>query len=157
MTGWRIGYIGAHPDIAAACEKIQGQFTSGTNSIAQHAAVTALGEDLSETHKMRDTFLARRDLVLKRLSSIDGLETNIPEGAFYVFPKVTSYFGKSFENFKINNASDLAMYILNSVYVATVDGAAFGAPDYLRISYAASTQNLETACERIETALLKLN
>jgi len=156
MTGWRIGYIGAHPDIAAACEKIQGQFTSGTNSIAQHAAVTALGADLTETYKMRDTFLERRDLVLKRLSTIQGLEVNVPEGAFYVFPKVSSYFGKSFEAYKINNASDLAMYILNTVYVATVDGGAFGAPNYLRISYAASTNDLEKAFERIELALSKL-
>lgn len=156
MTGWRIGYIGAHPDIAAACEKIQGQFTSGTNSIAQHAAVTALGPDLTETYKMRDTFLQRRDLVLKRLSAIEGLEVNVPEGAFYVFPKVSSYFGKSFESYKINDATDLAMYILNTVYVATVDGGAFGSPNHLRISYAASTKDLETACDRIELALSKL-
>lgn len=156
MTGWRLGYLAAHEDIAFACEKIQGQFTSGANAMTQKAAVTALTSSLEETYKMRNIFKERRELMLKQLSSIEDLKVNKPEGAFYVFPDVSSFFGKSFKDTKINNASDLCFYLLHEAYVTTVSGAAFGAPNYIRISYAASSEDLEIACSRIKIALNKL-
>jgi aspartate aminotransferase len=156
MTGWRLGYLAAHPDIAFACEKIQGQFTSGANAMTQKAAVTALGDDLTETYVMRDAFLKRRALMLEELGKIDGLIINEPEGAFYVYPDVSAYFGKSFEGKRIENATDLCFYLLNHAYVTMVSGAAFGTPNYVRISYAASIDDLTEACKRIKNALEEL-
>ncbi len=156
MTGWRIGYIGAHKDIAFACEKLQGQFTSGTNSIAQEAAITALNGNLEPTYYMRDKFLVRRNLLINQLSKVKGIKINVPPGAFYVFPDISYFFGKKHLSYQINNAADLAMYLLNFANVTTVDGQAFGAPNYLRISYAASLTDLKTACKNIKNALNQL-
>ena len=138
MTGWRVGYIGAPEFIASACKKIQGQITSATCSIAQKATEAAVLEDPSCTKEMQSAFLRRRDLIISKLQEIDGLKLSIPQGAFYVFPDISSYFGKSFNNTKINNANDLCIYLLNEANVATVTGEAFGSPKCIRISYAAA-------------------
>ena len=156
MTGWRIGYIAAHKDIAAACEKLQGQFTSGTNSIAQWASVAALGDNLSPTQMMCERFNARRDLVLELSKEIPGFKTFVPDGAFYLFPDVTAYFGKSFQYTKINNAEDLSMYLLNKAHVAVVHGSAFGSPECIRISFATSEDLLIEAFKRMKIALANL-
>ena len=156
MTGWRIGYIGASKWIAAACDKIQGQFTSGTCSIAQKAAKAAVTANPGVTREMKEAFLRRRDLVLEKLSEIDGLKLNEPKGAFYVFPDVSSYFGKSHHNEVIENATDLSMYLLNEASVALVTGEAFGANDCIRISYATSDNLLLESIDRIKKALSKL-
>ncbi|MFT4753385.1 MAG: aspartate aminotransferase [Salibacteraceae bacterium] len=156
MTGWRLGYIGAPEWIVKAAAKIQGQFTSGANTIAQKAAKAAVLADPSVTLEMQSTFLRRRDLVLKELGKIDGLKLNIPQGAFYVFPDVSSYFGKSHENYDIKNASDLCLYLLNEALVALVTGEAFGNPNSVRLSYAASDEQLVEATNRIKVALDKL-
>lgn len=156
MTGWRIGYIGAPIHIAAACEKIQGQFTSGTNSVAQRAAIAALNEPLTATYQMRDTFLKRRNLVVEMMKNIPGFKCNVPEGAFYVFPEVNSYFGMSDGTNVIKNATDLSMYILEHAHVTTVTGEAFGSDNNLRISYAAAEADLKIAFASIEKALSKL-
>ena len=157
MTGWRLGYIGAPEWIAKACTKIQGQFTSGASSISQRAAIAAVNADPSVTHNMREAFRSRRQLVLTELNKIPGVKTNVPEGAFYVFPDISFFFGKSDGDFVVNNADDLSLYILNKVNVALVTGAAFGAPRCLRISYAASEDELRKALKRIEKALLLLS
>jgi aspartate aminotransferase len=157
MTGWRLGYIGAPVWIANACTKIQGQFTSGASSISQRAAIAAVSADPSVTHEMREAFRSRRELVLTELNKIHGVKTNVPEGAFYVFPDISFFFGKSDGEFTINNADDLSLYILNKVNVALVTGDAFGAPKCLRISYAASEQELKKALQRIEKALSLLS
>lgn len=156
MTGWRLGYIAAPVAIAKACEKLQGQFTSGTSSISQRAAIAALTQTLEPTHQMRDTFLKRRDLVLGMMKDIEGLECNVPEGAFYVFPDVSSFFGKSDGKTTIENATDFSMYILEHAHVTTVTGEAFGSANYIRISYAASEANLIEAFDRIKKALAQL-
>lgn len=156
MTGWRIGYIGAPLEIAAACTKLQGQFTSGTSSISQRAAKAAVEADPSQIKFMVDAFHKRRDLVLEKLGEIEGLKLNVPEGAFYVFPDVTSYFGKSFGNHTINSATDLSMYLLDEALVALVTGEAFGAPNCIRLSYAASEEVLLEAIKRLKSALDKL-
>lgn len=156
MTGWRIGYIGAPLAIAKACTKIQGQFTSGTCSIAQKAAVEAISGDQGPSHKMRETFLQRRGLILDLLSEIPGLETNTPPGAFYVFPNVSAYFGKTADGETIKDADDLSMYLLKKAHVSTVSGAAFGSPNCIRISYATSNDMIEQAVARIKEALAKL-
>jgi aspartate aminotransferase len=156
MTGWRIGYIAAHKDIAAACEKLQGQFTSGTNSIAQWASVAALGDNLSPTQMMCERFKARRDLVLELSKEIPGFKTFVPDGAFYLFPDVTAYFSKSFQDSKINNAEDLSMYLLNKAHVAVVHGSAFGSPECIRISFATSEDLLKEAFNRMKIALANL-
>jgi aspartate aminotransferase len=158
MTGWRIGYIAAPKSIAQACDKLQGQFTSGASSIAQKAAQEAIAgdPDTTELRTMKKAFLERRDLMLQMLSEIPGLKLNHPDGAFYIFPDISSYFGKSDGPVKINNANDLCMYILNTVYVATVPGDAFGDPNCMRFSYATSKENLIEAVKRIKTALAKL-
>jgi aspartate aminotransferase len=153
MTGWRIGYMGAPDWIAKACNKIQGQFTSGASTISQKAAVAALKADPSVIHEMKEIFLKRRDLLLDLLKEIEGLQTNVPQGAFYVFPDVSSYFGKSHGNDSINNANDLCLYLLNQAHVALVPGEAFGTPGYIRISYACSEEQLKEAAKRIKTAL----
>lgn len=156
MTGWRVGYIGAAKWIAAACDKIQGQVTSGTCSIAQKAALAGINGDLSAAEEMTKAYLRRRNLVLDLLKEIPGVKANIPQGAFYAFPDVSFYLGKSFNGTKINTAGDLAMFILNEAYVSTVGGDAFGAPSNLRISFAASDDNLKEAMKRIKECLAKL-
>ena len=153
MTGWRIGYIGAPEWIAKACTKMQGQITSGANCIAQRATIAALNAPVSEINYMVKEFHKRRDMILKLLGEIEGFKLNVPKGAFYVFPDVSAFFGKTLNGTKINNASDLALYILEEANVATVTGEAFGAPNCLRISYAASEENIRTAIARIKKAL----
>jgi len=157
MTGWRIGYIGAPKWIVDGCIKMQGQFTSGTCSIAQKAAQAALEADASIVDSMRKAFKERRDLVLSLMNEIPGLKLNEPKGAFYVFPDVTNFFGKSDGETTINNASDLSMFLLNKALVALVSGDAFGNPDCVRLSYAASEETLREAIKRIKTALATLN
>lgn len=156
MTGWRLGYIAAHPDIAKACEKVQGQFTSGTNSITQKAAVTALTSDLRPTLEMVDEFRKRRTRVLEIVKDIPGLICPEPEGAFYVFPDVSSYFGKSDGETTINNAGDFSMYLLNKAHVSSVMGDAFGEPQCVRFSFANSMKNIEEGWNRIKVALSRL-
>lgn len=156
MTGYRIGYMGAPLWIAQACTKLQGQFTSGASSIAQRAAKAAVEADPSEVEFMREKFEERRVLFGKLLSEIDGVEINKPQGAFYMFPKISSFFGKSFDETTIRNSDDLAEYILSEGHVATVSGAAFGSPECLRLSYAASEADLEEAAKRLKAALNKL-
>lgn len=157
MTGWRIGYLGAPKWIADACVKMQGQFTSGTCSIAQKAAQAALQADPSVTSEMLATFEKRRALVISKMKEIPGLKLNFPKGAFYVFPDVTSYFGKTDGETVINNATDLTMYILNKGLVALVTGEAFGDPNCIRLSYAASDDVLIEAINRIKTTLALLH
>lgn len=157
MTGWRLGYIGASKEIAAACTKIQGQFTSGTSSITQKASIAALKADPAVLKDMLNAFHKRRDLVLGLLNDIEGVKTNVPEGAFYVFPDVSYFYGKSFGGTKVNDANDLAMYLLNEALVAIVTGEAFGDENCIRISYAASEETLVEAMNRIRTALEKLS
>ena len=156
MTGWRLGYIAAHVDIAKACEKIQGQFTSGTNAVTQRAAITALDSSLQPTYEMTKQFKARKQRVLELLKELPPLKCTEPEGAFYVFPEVKSYFGKKAGSQIITNAGDLCMYLLNEAHVSTVAGDAFGAPDYLRISFANSMQNIEEGFKRIKKGLENL-
>lgn len=156
MTGWRIGYIGAPKWIADACTKIQGQFTSGTSSISQKAAEAALLADPSVTNEMKKAFLERRNLVLSLLAKIEGFKLNQPEGAFYVFPEISSFFGKSYNNTIINNSQDLCMFLLNEANVALVSGEAFGAEGYIRISYATSNDILVESIKRIEKAVALL-
>ena len=156
MTGYRLGYIAADPAIAKGCEKIQGQFTSGANSITQRAAITALTTDLRPSLEMTKEFERRKKRVMQLLSEIPGWECAEPDGAFYVFPKVDSYFGKSDGQTAIENADDLCMYLLNTANVSTVTGRAFGTPDCIRLSFANSMEKIETAYERIKAALLKL-
>lgn len=153
MTGWRIGYIGAPEKIARACNKMQGQITSGANCIAQRAVITALNADPSTVKYMIDEFKVRRDLVLDLLSDIEGFKTNVPEGAFYVFPNISYYYGKTLRGKTINNASDFSMYLLEEALVATVDGESFGNPDCIRISYAASQEQIIEAMKRIKEAV----
>jgi aspartate aminotransferase len=153
MTGWRIGYIGAPEFIAKACTKIQGQVTSGANSIAQRATITAVDADPSVLKHMVDAFHSRRDLVVGLLKEIPGVKINVPEGAFYVFPDVSSFFGKTLKGTLINNAMDLSMYLLAEANVATVTGDAFGNPNCIRFSYATSEAILKEALKRIKAAL----
>ncbi|MGB5362380.1 MAG: pyridoxal phosphate-dependent aminotransferase [Aureibaculum sp.] len=153
MTGWRIGYMGAPAWIAKACTKMQGQVTSGANCIAQRATITALDAPVSKIQYMVDEFYSRRNLVLKLLKDIKGIVTNEPKGAFYVFPDVSSYFGKTIDGIRIDNASDFSMFLLEKANVATVTGDAFGAPNCIRLSYAASTEELKEAFKRIKNAL----
>jgi aspartate aminotransferase len=153
MTGWRIGYIGAPAWIAKACNKLQGQVTSGANAIAQRAVITALEAPVSKIDYMIEAFHQRRDLVLKLLGAIPGFKLNIPEGAFYVFPDISEYFGKTLRGKTINNASDFSLYLLEEAGVATVTGEAFGDSNCIRISYAASEDSLKEAIRRISEAL----
>lgn len=153
MTGWRIGYIGAPEFIAKACTKMQGQVTSGANSIAQRATITAVDADPSVLKDMVKAFHSRRDLVVGLLKEIPGVKINVPEGAFYVFPDVSSFFGKTLNGVEIKNADDLSMYLLEHANVATVTGDAFGNPDCIRFSYATSEDILTEALRRIKEAL----
>jgi len=150
MTGWRLGYIAAPQFVAKACAKIQGQVTSGATAFGQKAAATALLSEPTAPHAMRDTFLKRRDMMLSELRKIEGLKVNTPQGAFYIFPDCSAFYGKSYNGIKIDNSSDLAIAILQEVHVALVAGAAFGAPNCFRISYAASDETLMEACRRLQ-------
>jgi len=156
MTGWRLGYIAADATIAKACEKLQGQFTSGTNSITQKAAVAALTGDLRPSMEMTEEFTRRRKRTLELVNAIPGFKCFEPEGAFYVFPDVSYYYGKSANGETINNAADLSMYILNNAHVSSVMGDAFGEPNCVRFSFANSMQNIERAWGRIAKALALL-
>jgi len=156
MTGWRIGYMAAPEWIIKGCNKLQGQYTSGPCSVSQKAAEAAYTLDQGCVEDMRLAFERRRNLVVKLAKEIDGLEVNVPEGAFYLFPKCSSFFGKRTDGYVINNATDLAMYLLEVGHVATVSGDAFGDPECIRFSYATSDDNLREAMKRIKEALEKL-
>lgn len=156
MTGWRLGYMGAPKFIADACSKIQGQVTSGASSFGQKAGAIALTSDLGPTEAMREAFRERRDIVLSLLEEIPGIKTNHPDGAFYIFPDISAFFGKSDGTTTIHNADDFCDYIMNTVYVALVSGAAFGDPNCFRLSYAASEAQLREAVRRMKEALGKL-
>jgi aspartate aminotransferase len=153
MTGWRIGYMGGPEFIAKACTKIQGQVTSGANSIAQRATITAVDADPSVLNEMVAAFKSRRDLVVGLLQDIPGIKINVPEGAFYVFPDVSSFFGKTLKGTFIKDANDFSMYLLSEANVATVTGDAFGNPDCIRFSYATSEDLLTEALRRIKAAV----
>ncbi|MFD2551915.1 pyridoxal phosphate-dependent aminotransferase [Bizionia sediminis] len=153
MTGWRIGYIGAPESIARACNKLQGQVTSGANSIAQRAVITALNEPPSRVKFMIDEFHIRRDLVLTLLDDVPGFVNNTPEGAFYVFPNISAFFGKTLKGTTINNATDFSLFLLEHALVATVTGDAFGDPNCIRLSYAASQAQITEAIKRIKAAV----
>jgi len=156
MTGWRIGFVAAPLWLAKACNKLQGQYTSGPSSIAQKASVAAFAGPQDCVEEMRKAFERRRNLVVELAKEIPGFEVNIPQGAFYLFPKVSSFFGKSDGERTINDAVDLAMYLLEVGHVATVGGKAFGAPEYLRFSYATSDENIVEAMRRIKETLARL-
>jgi aspartate aminotransferase len=157
MTGWRLGYMASSVELAKACDKIQGQFTSATSSISQRAAITALDGSLVPTLEMRDEYKRRRDLVYNLLQEIPGLKTNLPDGAFYFFPDISYFFGKKHENGVINSAEDLCMYLLHDAHVSLVTGAAFGSPNNIRFSYASSEDVLREGMKRIKESLAKLN
>ena len=157
MTGWRLGYIGAPTWIAAACTKIQGQFTSAPSSITQAASAAALEADPSVVSDMVDAFRRRRALMVEGLSQVPGFKVNQPMGAFYVFPDVSALFGKSFQDTTLKNADDVALYLLEEAKVASVSGAAFGTPECIRLSYAASDDVLAEAVRRIERACRQLS
>jgi aspartate aminotransferase len=159
MTGWRIGYIGAPLEIAKACDKLQGQVTSATCSIAQRAAIKAMEmnpETSEDIISMRNKFKERRDLMYKLLQEIPGIKTRLPQGAFYFFPEINSYFGKKYDKYTINDSNDLTMYLLYEANVALVPGAAFGDDNCIRFSYATSNELLIEAMNRIKNALEKL-
>ena len=156
MTGWRIGFIAAPLWIAKACNKLQGQYTSGASSIAQKAAAAAFAGDQSCVEEMRRAFERRRDLVVRLAREIPGLKVNNPDGAFYLFPEVSYYLGKADGDRFIKTSSELAMYILEVGHVATVAGDAFGAPNYLRLSYATSEENITEALRRMKEVLARL-
>ncbi len=156
MTGWRLGYLAAPLEIAKACDKIQGQFTSGTNAITQRAAIAALNGDMQPTYDMLSAFAKRRKRVMELLSDLPFIECSEPDGAFYVFPMVSHYFGKSDGDETIANADDLCMYLLNKAHVSTVTGKAFGEPNCIRISFANSMENIEKGFAKIKSALAKL-
>ncbi|GAB1449679.1 MAG: pyridoxal phosphate-dependent aminotransferase [Bacteroidia bacterium] len=154
MTGWRLGYLGAPKEIAIACEKIQGQYTSATSGISQKAAVAALTGDLGPSHEMVKAFARRKEIMLEGLSAISGLKLNNPDGAFYFFPDISHFLGKlTPEGKRIETATDLCMYLLHSVYVSTVTGEAFGANNCIRLSYATSDELLKEACVRLKKGL----
>lgn len=156
MTGWRLGYIAAHEEVAKACEKIQGQVTSGANAVTQRATITALTGDMKPTEMMVAEFAKRRKKVLELVASIPGMDCSEPQGAFYIFPRVSAFFGKSDGEDIIENADDLCMYLLNKAHVSTVTGKAFGAPGCIRLSFANSMENIEKAFVKIKAALEKL-
>jgi len=156
MTGWRIGFIAAAEWIVKGCNKLQGQYTSGPCSVSQIASVEAYVGSQEPVAEMQKAFQRRRDLIVKLTKEIPGLEVNIPEGAFYLFPKCSSFYGKSYNGQTINNSDELAMYLLTEAHVATVGGASFGAPDCFRMSYATSDENIIEAIKRIKEALAKL-
>jgi aspartate aminotransferase len=157
MTGYRLGYIAANTDVVKACEKLQGQYTSGTNAVTQRGAIVALTGDMQPSIDMNVEFGKRRQRMLERINSIPGLEIAAPDGAFYVFPVVKSYFGKKVGEEVIKDADDLCMYLLNTAHVSTVTGRAFGEPDCIRISFANSMEKIESAMDRISAAMAKLS
>lgn len=157
MTGWRLGYMAANAHIVKACEKLQGQFTSGTNSITQRAAITALTGTMEPTHKMVQEFERRRKRVIELMQEIDGFKYAEPDGAFYVFPDVSHYFGRRCDGQEVNDANDLSMYLLNTAHVSTVSGSGFGDDRSLRISFANHIDNIEKGFTRIKSALEKLH
>jgi aspartate aminotransferase len=157
MTGYRLGYIAAHPDVIKACEKLQGQYTSGTNAVTQRGAIAALTGDLEPSIEMNKEFGRRRERMLGLLKAIPGIQIAEPDGAFYVFPVVTAYFGKKNGEELIKDADDLCMYLLNTAHVSTVTGRAFGEPTCIRISFANSMQKIEDAMARITAALANLS
>lgn len=156
MTGWRLGYLAAAKPIAAACDKLQSQITSATCSIAQRAALAALTSDMTPTYEMREAFRKRRDLVYNLIKNMEGLKVNLPEGAFYFFPDVSYFFGKSYEGKAINNSSDLSLLLLSEAHVSTVSGDSFGDPNSIRFSYATSEDKLIEAVRRISAFLEKV-
>lgn len=156
MTGWRLGYIAANAAVAKAAEKVQGQFTSGTNAIAQRAAIVALTSELTATEEMVKAFAERRTKLLSIVKNIDGFVCNQPDGAFYIFPRIDSYFGKSYNGNTINSAEDMAMYLLNEAHVSSVTGKAFGEENCIRFSFANNMKNIEEGFKRIKAALAKL-
>jgi aspartate aminotransferase len=156
MTGWRIGYSASSKELAAAMDKLQGQVTSGTSSITQRAALAAYEGGLESVYKMREEFKKRRDLVYSLLKDIDGVKVNLPDGAFYFFPDISSFFGKSYNGKTINDSDELAIYILEEAHVATVGGDSFGDKRSIRLSYAAAEDKLTEAVKRIKAALGKL-
>jgi aspartate aminotransferase len=156
MTGWRLGYIAATSEIAKACEKMQGQFTSGANTIAQKAAVAALTTDLRPTQEMVKEFARRRKKVMELVKDIPGMNCSVPDGAFYIFPDISYYFGKTDGQTKINNANDFCMYLLNTAHVSSVMGDAFGEPKCVRFSFANSMEKIEEGFKRIKAVLGKL-
>lgn len=157
MTGYRLGYIAANTEVVKACEKLQGQFTSGANAVTQRAAITALTEDITPSLEMNEEFTRRRARMLQLLSEIPGMECVAPDGAFYVFPIVKAYFGTTDGINEIKDADDLCMYLLNNAHVSTVTGRAFGEPNNVRISFANSMEKIEMAMDRVKTALAKLH
>jgi aspartate aminotransferase len=156
MTGWRIGYVAAPEWIASACSRLQGQYTSGTSTISQKAALAAMTGPLDDTYKMVEAFKRRRELVVKLADEIPGLKINIPAGAFYLFPNVSEFFGKSYNGKIINNSHDLSFFLLEKAHVATVTGTAFGNENCIRLSYATSDELLVEAMKRIKKALALL-
>lgn len=157
MTGWRIGFMGAPKWIAKACNKVQGQVTSGPNTIAQRAAIAALSMEASEFEDLQKLYCSRRDLVLQQLSTIEGIRCNKPEGAFYVMPNISAFFGKKFNGRELNDGNAICMYLLEQAHVAIVDGAAFGMPGHMRISYATSDEQLIEGISRMKKALEALS
>jgi len=156
MTGYRLGYIASNPTVAKACEKIQGQFTSGANAVTQRAAIVALTSDLRPTKEMTKEFTRRRERILQLVNEIPHCECAVPDGAFYVFPNLSYYFGKRNGASVIENADDLCMYLLYDAHVSTVTGRAFGEPTCIRISFANSMQKIDEGMRRIKEALAKL-
>ncbi|MBL7682224.1 MAG: pyridoxal phosphate-dependent aminotransferase [Flavipsychrobacter sp.] len=157
MTGWRLGYMAGPKDVIQACEKLQGQFTSATSSITQRASIAALTGDLTPTYNMTASFRQRRDYVIGELQKMPGVQINMPEGAFYAFPNISSFFGKTDGNTVINNDEDFSMYLLHNAHISTVNGDAFGNPNCIRISFATSMDKLEEAMKRMAIALAALN
>ena len=151
MTGWRIGYLGAPEWLAKACTKLQGQSTSGANCIAQKATIAALDANVNQIKYMIDEFRERRELIIDLLSEIEGFKLNNPDGAFYIFPDISYFFGKTISGFEIKNSTDFSLFILEKAHVATVTGEAFGSPNNIRISYAASRENIKKAVDRIKS------
>ncbi len=156
MTGWRLGYMAAPREIIQGCERLQAQSTSGANSITQRASITALLGDLAPTYKMVEAFTQRRDYVIGALAKMPGVKVSKPEGAFYAFPDISSFFGKSYGEYKISNDEEFSMYLLNEAHVATVCGSAFGDASCIRMSFATSMTNLMEAMERMSAAIVKL-
>ena len=157
MTGWRIGFLAGPTWLVAGCNKLQGQYTSGASSISQMAALEAFSASQDCVEEMRKHFERRRDLIVSLASKIEGLQVNIPQGAFYLFPQCSSFFGTRYGDKVIASSSDLALYLLEEAHVATVGGDAFGSPECLRLSYATSDENIVEAMARIEKALKKLS
>ncbi len=157
MTGWRLGYLGGPAWLAKACGKVQGQFTSGANAFGQRAAAHALLSDMASTQRMTEAFRQRRDMVIELLSEIPGMQVNRPQGAFYIFPNIRAFFGKSYGEYRIDNPSQFTEYLLREAHVAAVSGSAFGADECFRLSYAASERELRQAISRIKRALEQLS